>query len=230
MLLLLVKLRAKCFFYNKFFVKRFRFFISLFFVLTFLSLNVKAQPLVEIGIKGGETFYLGDRNSTLFNKWQWAMGGYFRWNITDRWATKAQVGYGMITSPMEQNYLDIAAHAEFNFFSDFGNWKSEKWTRYFTPYILAGVGVSTYAVENNRRKFAFNIPFGLGVKVKFAKIINVGLEWTMHKLFEDSFDYLKNPYEYPKTSAFSGKDCILFGTWPVFLWVDFSVPGKVLCE
>ena len=40
----------------------------------------------------------------------------------------------------------------------------------FTPYILAGVGVSTYAVENNRRKFAFNIPFGLGVKVKFAKI------------------------------------------------------------
>ncbi len=224
MLLLLVKLRAKCFFYNKFFVKRFRFFISLFFVLTFLSLNVKAQPLVEIGIKGGETFYLGDRNSTLFNKWQWAMGGYFRWNITDRWATKAQVGYGMITSPMEQNYLDIAAHAEFNFFSDFGNWKSEKWTRYFTPYILAGVGVSTYAVENNRRKFAFNIPFGLGVKVKFAKIINVGLEWTMHKLFEDSFDYLKNPYEYPKTSAFSGKDWLSMCT--LSLGFDIGDRGK----
>ncbi len=164
--------------------------IVFFAVFAFTS---NAQALFDVGIKGGTTYYLGDLNSTLFNKLQPVGGAYIRYNINSRWATKAQGVMGKITDPMSQKFIDVSLQQEFNFF-EYGLLKTGDFEYTFSPYICAGIGLTSF-ITNGDAIFSPNIPFGIGVKYKLFDRINIGLEWTMHKLFTDDFDGVDDPYQ-----------------------------------
>ncbi len=161
----------------------------------FFFINVQAQALWDIGVKGGSNFYLGDLNPTLFNNpLQPVFGGYVRGNINARWATKLQFMHGKITDPFDQTYNEISIQQEFNFF-EYGLKPYYELEYIFSPYICAGLGLSFFNTANGESIITPDLPFGVGVKYKPVKFLNLGLEWTMHKLFSDSFDSVDNPYE-----------------------------------
>ncbi len=164
--------------------------IVFFIVFSFTS---NAQALFDVGVKGGTTYYLGDLNSTIFNKFQPVGGGYIRYNINARWATKLQGTLGKISDPFNQRFVDISLQQEFNFF-EYGLMKTGEFEYTFSPYICVGIGFTNF-INDAGAIFSPNIPFGVGVKYKLFNRINVGLEWTMHKLFTDEFDLANDPYQ-----------------------------------
>ncbi len=173
----------------------------------------------EIGISGGTAFYLGDANlSTPFHRPGWSAGAFYRYNIDTRWAIKASVKYATVQgdtrdfgyvfpngpayASFERGFVDATATVEFNFF-DIGESKYHKAKYKATPYILVGIGLTTYSdfyASNNAYKC--NIPLGIGGKWRINKRWTLGIEWTIHKLFIDNFDVtnannqvLENPYQ-----------------------------------
>ncbi len=188
--------------------------LSLFFCFL-LAVSAQAQAIWEAGIKAGTNFYLGDRNSVLFDDVNPVFGAFVKVNANSRWATKVQFETGSIKTDFQQQYVDFSLQQEFSFF-EYGLLNSAKWTRFFSPYILCGVGLAFFN-EGNRAVFAPNIPFGFGVKYKVVDKVNIGLEWSMLKLFSDSFDQLSNPYN-NNESIWLNKDWISMATF--FVSVD----------
>lgn len=158
----------------------------------FVSVAVNAQARWELGLKGGTDFYLGDANATLFNKIQPTFGAFARWNTNYRWVTKLQGISGSIKKPFDQNFFEVSIQEEFNFF-EYGMMNSPSWTRLFSPYITLGIGLTTFNGARDEAVFCGSIPMGVGVKWKVFNKMNIGLEWTIHKLFSDKFDYMDNP-------------------------------------
>lgn len=192
------------------------------FILSLLTLNindVEAQAPWEVGVKGGESFYLGDANRTLFNDFALAGGAYVRYNWNPRWTSKIQIAYGTINSPIDNDYLTGDVQMEFNFFP-YGQMLSSIWSRFFTPYITAGLGLNSFDDRRGKMCYAVNIPFGIGVKCKIYNRINIGLEWTLHKMFNDKFDYLDNPYNYEQHSSVANKDWFSMAT--LFVGIDIG--------
>lgn len=188
--------------------------IVLLMLLTIGSVwSVKAQALWEIGGKAGESFYLGDRNRTLFNDIGPGIGGYFRCNWNPHWATKVQVDIARIGSPLKKNYVNADVQMEFNFF-EYGEMNSLIWSRYFTPYICGGIGLGAYNNDRKSLRYTVAFPFGVGIKCKIFRRYNIGVEWTMHKLCTDKFDLVDNPYRFEKRSSLINNDwysmCMLF--------------------
>lgn len=201
----------------------------LILVFVLLSINVGnafAAYNHELGLSGGTAFYLGDANhSTPFHRPGWSAGAFYRYNIDTRWAIKASVRYAVVqgdtrdfgyTFPNGQAYaefqrgfVDADATIEFNFF-DIGESKYYKARYKATPYILLGVGLTTYSdLYAGGNAYKFSIPFGIGGKWRINKRWTLGLEWTIHKLFIDNFDVtnannqvLENPYQVPKIGFF----------------------------
>jgi len=179
------------------------------FLLFILFSGSRAQAVWEIGVKGGTNFYLGDLNSTIFNGIQPLVGGFVRYNKNPRWDSKLQLVSAEIKTPIKQNYVDLSVQEEFNFF-EYGLLNSDSWTRFFSPYIFVGLGAVSFTDSNDKVVFAPNVPFGLGVKWKVFRRINIGLEWSLHKLFTDKFDYVDNPYN-ANASIFTNNDWYSMG-------------------
>lgn len=180
----------------------------------------------ELGLSGGTAFYLGDANhSTPFMRPGWSVGMLYRYNIDTRWAVKASIRYAVVqgdtrdfgyTFPNGQTYaefqrgfVDADATVEFNFF-DIGESKYYKARYQATPYIVLGVGLTTYAdLYSGGNAYKVSIPFGIGGKWRINRRWTLGLEWTIHKLFIDNFDVtnannkiLDNPYQVPNVGFF----------------------------
>ena len=156
----------------------------------------------EIGGAGGTAFYMGDANKTaLFKDARSALGAVFRNNINFRWAIKSNLYWGQVagsttdastsfpnglSTSFSRNFFDLGSQAEFNFFP-----YSDKFaymnTKRLSPYILVGLGF-TLAVGDEKAFATVNLPIGLGAKYKLANRLNLGCEFTMRKLFGDSFD------------------------------------------
>ena len=192
-------------------------------LLCFGTATTRAQALWEIGAKAGESFYLGDDNRTLFNDLALAVGVYGRYNWNARWASKVQIVYGKVSSPIDKHYLTGDVQMEFNFFP-YGQMNTGLWSRFFTPYICVGVGLNSFDDSRDKMHYAFNVPFGIGVKCKVLRRINVGLEWTMHKMFTDKFDDKDNPYDYADKSTFANMDWFSMAT--LFVGIDLGTRGK----
>lgn len=192
-------------------------------ILFILPTATHAQAIWDLGLKGGETFYLGDKNRTLFNDFGPAFGAYIRYNWNTRWVSKLQFVHGKINSPIDKSFNNADVQMEFNFFP-YGEMKSHVWSRYFTPYICAGVGLVTFDDKRDKMHYAVNIPFGVGVKCKVFNRINVGLEWTMHKMFNDNFDDMDNPNNFEKKSSFANKDW--FSIAMIYIGVDLGKRGR----
>ena len=176
----------------------------------------------ELGLSGGTTFYIGDANHiTPFNRPKWTAGAFYRYNIDTRWAVKLDVNYAVVEGDtrdfgyilpngqsyarFERGFADIHAAVEFNFF-DIGENSIYKSKFDATPYIMLGVGLCAYTdIYGGSSMYELSIPIGIGGKWKINKRLTLGIEWSIHKLFTDSFDVtnatneiLDNPTNAPK--------------------------------
>lgn len=159
--------------------------------------------------------YMGDVNkNSPFKGINPALGGVFRYNVNFRVALKADLMWGRVSgstdgldnvfpengqASFDRNFFELGGQFEFNFFA-YSDEYSYLNTKRFTPYVLAGMGV-TVAPGSGNTFAGLNIPLGIGVKYKLKKRINIGCEFSVRKLFGDSFDVtndgnamLDNPY------------------------------------
>ena len=163
---------------------------------------------LELGGMVGGSFYMGDANYTTPLKDMALAGGILaRYNINPRMAVKGNLAIGHIQgstigqdnkfpegaqSSFSRNVYELGAQYECHFFA-YGTGAGYKDSRRITPYLLGGVGL-TYAPKPSDHVFALNIPIGLGVKYKFAKRLNMGVEWTMRFTTSDRLDGINDPY------------------------------------
>ena len=210
---------------------------TILFTFIFSSKIYSQEYKYEIGGTIGTSSYMGDINKTnLFLNPGLSGGALFRYNMTFNWSVKFNLITGSVSGrsieakykfPFEKeavftrNYADLGAQIEFNFLP-----YSDKYTyigtRPYTPYVFAGTGV-TYA-NGNSKFIGLNIPFGVGVKYKLKNRLNIGLELSLRKLFDDDFDVtdkgtdwsLNSPYGI-KSSTLKNRDwyslTMLFLTW-----------------
>jgi len=191
----------------------------------------------EIGGMAGLSMYMGDANqSALLQGFNPAAGVVFRRNYNFRWALKTDLMMGRITgdtkntenifpnngqASFSRSFFRLGGQVEFNFlpYSDkFAYLNTSK----LAPYLLTGLGV-TVAPGKNQTFASVNLPLGLGIKYKIRNRINLGVEYSVNKLFSDSFDApdkegfnLDNPYKI-QSGSFKNKDwynTLLFSvTW-----------------
>ncbi|MCL1937981.1 MAG: DUF6089 family protein [Candidatus Azobacteroides sp.] len=180
----------------------------------------------EAGGMAGISMYMGDANQTsLLRGWNPSAGLIFRNNLNFRWAVKADLFLGRVSgdtknidnvfpdhaqTAFKRTFAELGGHMEFNFlpYSDkFAYLNTSK----ITPYIFSGLGL-TLATGENQTFLGIHFPLGIGVKYKMRNRLNLGVEWTVHKLFRDSFDApsseefnLNNPYHI-QSGLFKNKD------------------------
>jgi hypothetical protein len=131
----------------------------------------------------------------------------------------------------KRNFFKLGGQVEFNFLP-YSDKFAYLYTSRIAPYLLTGLGVIV-APGKNRTFAGLYFPLGLGVKYKIRNRINLGVEYTVNKMFRDSFDApdkegfnLDNPYRI-KSGLFKNKDwcnTLMFSvTW------DFG-PNDRKCE
>jgi len=162
------------------------------------------RHLCEFGLEGGCGYYMGDAASLPFQNVREAYGANFRYRFDQRWALQVKG----LAHRIAGNYLDemsksdkwenqlinLDVDAEFNFFR-FGAKSYDRRVKPITPYLLCGVGV---CLHDRGNQVAFYIPFGVGVKWKFAPRFNLQLMWQNNIFFTDKLeavDELNNPHD-----------------------------------
>ncbi|MCM1290550.1 MAG: porin family protein [Prevotella sp.] len=184
--------------------------IAIFSIATASNCSAQEDYRFDIGLGLGMTGYLGDANTANL----WKNPGFdgellFRYIVNPRWGLKTNLYVGTLRGnsaqmtnvmPSDINYkfsttfVELGEIAEFNFFN-FGMGESYRKLKRITPYIAAGLGFNYWKVDSYNG-FAFNIPFGIGVKYKLNRRVNLGLEFLMKKVFTDKLDgpQLDDPY------------------------------------
>ena len=186
------------------FLRKRIFFAAAILFVSLLPAAAQSSRL-EIGVMGGTNFYIGEKNKVPFDAFEPAFGGFFRVNFDPRWTLKTQVAVASLRHAIEQSYIDFSSRIEFHFYEYGRPSYAENKLYIFTPYIFAGFGFTSYESDYGQGSFTANFPFGLGVKLKLFRRMNIGLEWSMHKLFTDKFDYVDNPNQLKK-SVFYNND------------------------
>lgn len=155
----------------------------------------------DIGAGIGMSGYLGDANeSNLYKHPGFAASASFRYLVNTRWAFRALLSTAGISGstadwtnalPNQAVYdfrstlYDLSARAEFNFFN-YGIGESYKRLYRLTPYLSLGLGCTLSSGSGSSA--ALSIPMGVGVKFKIKPRLNLGLEFTMTKVFGDKVD------------------------------------------
>ena len=198
--------------------------IILFFIIC--TTAVAQEYKYEIGGGIGASMYMGDANSTTLTRgWNPSFDVVFRRNFNFRWALKSNLKIGKISGDTEntenvfpdfaqtsfsRSFYELGGQMEFNFlpYSDLFPYLN---TSRLSPYLFSGLGF-TFAPGNTDTFFGVNLPLGMGVKYKIRNRINLGLEFAVHKLFNDAFDapnkdgfHLDNPYNI-QSGLFKNKD------------------------
>ena len=156
----------------------------------------------DVGGGIGMTGYLGDANtSNLWSSPSWDMEILFRYIVNPRWALKTNFYTGGLSGDSSKmtnvfpdgntykfttNFYEFGEMAEFNFFN-YGMGESYRQLKRISPYITAGVGVTMWST-GGKSSGAFTLPFGIGVKYKPSRRLNLGLEFLMKKTFSDRLD------------------------------------------
>lgn len=194
--------------------------ISLIFI--FSEKLYSQEYKYEIGGAIGTSSYMGDVNKTnLFFNPGLSGGAIYRYNMTFNWAIKFNLMAGNVSGssiatgnkfPFEEvasftrNFLDLGTQIEFNFLP-----YSDKYayigTRSYTPYVFVGTGI-TFA-DGNNKFIGLNLPFGVGVKYKFKNRLNIGLELSLRKLFDDDFDVKDNSTNWSLDKPYGIKSSLL---------------------
>lgn len=203
--------------YYRFLRFLFRFYVHAFFcsILLFLSLPGFCQPGAEFGVIAGGGYYLGDYNPAKhFNETKTYLGGFYRYNLNDRFALRFNAGFSKIDvnnarlpdnagmsfpEGFQASVKDFSGVVEFNFRS-FMVSKVER-SSLWSPYIFTGVGF--LATEDGS---GVHIPLGLGVKFNVYRQISCGFEWSARKMFTDKLDGLSDPWGTGETNFIYNKD------------------------
>lgn len=196
-----------------------------------------AQYMGEIGPLGGVSYYNGDANSTTpFVENHPMVGGLFRAIFTTRSSLKLSFARAAVSgdtenfpnkfpqekqAEFERDFWDLGLHYELNFFK-FGPDSWDRTVRCHTPYILAGPGLAIYD-KGEKNQYAYNLTFGLGYKFKFADRFNVGVEWSMRKLFVDDFDVTNNSNKFLDDPYGVGHSSIKNNDWYSFAFLYLSM-------
>ncbi|MBO4724845.1 MAG: outer membrane beta-barrel protein [Bacteroidaceae bacterium] len=212
----------------------------LFVVLLLTCVNyVAAQEdgyLMEIGLGGGGSFYMGDANSRLYNNTNGVFSAMARYNVNPRFSLKADFAAAGISGSTEYSYGVLPGY-ELKFSRtvyDFGvqiewgfcGYGMEGWNgcHRLAPYGLLGIGL-TFAPEPVQNDFGANFPIGLGLRYKLSERVNVGLEWTMRFTTSDRLDVtqtystsLEDPFMI-KGKGIKNKDSYSF----TMLYVSFDI-------
>lgn len=171
------------------------------------AVMAQAQAQVEeykfdLGAGLGMSGYLGDANeSNLFKHPGVTANASFRYLINTRFAIRGMLGLSTLSGSTADwdNYLpegavydfkstvyDLGCRFEFNFFN-YGIGEGYKQLRRLSPYIAVGVG-GTLSSTGGDTFAAFNIPMAFGLKFKLKHRLNLGLEFSMTKVFGDKVD------------------------------------------
>lgn len=165
----------------------------------------------SLGASLGMTGYLGDTNETsLFGRPGFGGNISFRYLANTRWALHTLVNIASLsgsTSDMENvlpgvesfdfksTVYDLQCRYELNFFN-YGIGEGYKRLKRFTPYMAAGLGISM-ASNSSGTSAALSLPIAFGLKYKLKERLNLGVEFSMTKLFGDKADdaALADPYQ-----------------------------------
>lgn len=192
--------------------------------------------LMEIGLGGGGSFYMGDAGTELYNNTNGVFSVLARYNVNPRFSLKANLAAAGISGSTDNSYgvlpgdelsfsrtvYDMGVQVEWGFCG----YGMEGWngSHRLAPYGLLGLGL-TYAPKPVRNDFAANFPIGLGIRYKLSERVNVGLEWTMRFSTSDRLDVtqnygtsLENPFMI-KGKGIKNKDSYSF----TMLYVTFDV-------
>lgn len=176
---------------------------------------------MEVGIGVGMLSYEGDYNGGVFKCMRPSAALLYRYLFNPRSAIRASVDYGTLKSsssnvktvypePADEysfnnTVIDLNAIYEYNFWP-YGTGKDYRGAKRITPYVMAGVGL-TYAKTDDGSAVTANIPFGLGIKYKVARRVNINVEWVMHFSLSDKLDGMKDPYGISSSGPFKNTDC-----------------------
>ena len=218
---------------------RFIFKLPVLAVLMFCCTSAAAQDdgyLMEFGLGGGGSFYMGDVNSRLYSGTNGMASIIARYNINPRFSVKGNLAAAGISGDTEyadgaipgdrlkfsRTIYDLGFQVEWGFCGyGMANWSG---TSRIAPYGLLGIGM-TFAPEPAKNDFAANFPIGLGIRYKLSERVNLGLEWTMRFSTSDRLDVtdntgtsLENPFMI-KGQGIKNKDSYSF----TMLYVTFDV-------
>lgn len=193
-------------------------------VLALLPMIANAQPryIGELGLRGGISFYNGDINSSkVFRDVSPAAGAFLRFKANEFLSFKLDGGFanlkcdardytenampdvvvtdnsGIYPFAFDKRIMTFDAFIIWNFFK-YGFSSYDKDVKRHTPYAMLGPSVSM-AKEWSGNEWRMGLAFGAGYKFKLSQRVNIGVEFTMHKLFSDDldiseYDYLDDPY------------------------------------
>lgn len=166
-----------------------------------VSTAQEAAYRFDIGASLGMSGYLGDANtSNLYKNPGFAAGASFRYLANTRWAIKGMLTYAGLSGnsadmtnvyPGGETYkftskvYDLSGRVEFNFFN-YGIGETYRKLKRWSPYLSLGAGLTVASCQGTA--VAFNIPMSVGIKYKLRERINLGVEWTMTKAFNDNID------------------------------------------
>ncbi len=201
--------------------------LLLVLIITLVSFeNLNAQEYkYEIGGAIGTSFYIGDANRTKpFLNAHPSAGLIHRYNMNLNWALKSNFVVGAVSgdteysgntfpnnneSSFKRTFFDIGGQVEYNLFpysDEFGYLG----TRLYSPYLFTGLGLSMATGES--MFFNVNIPIGVGIKYKVRNKLNIGLEFSVRKLFGDNFDVTNNKDEWNLDAPFGIKSSVMKNT------------------
>lgn len=214
--------------------------LTLLSVILILSCSFSAAQddgyLMEMGLGGGGSFYMGDANSKLYNNTSGVFSVLARYNVNPRFSLKADLAAAGIYGSTVNSYGALPGdELEFSrTLYDFGvqiewgfcGYGMEGWNgnHRLAPYGLLGIG-ATFAPKPAKNDFAANFPVGLGLRYKLSERVNIGLEWTMRFSTSDRLDVtrtdgvsLQDPFMV-KGKGIKNKDSYSF----TMLFVTFDV-------
>lgn len=214
----------------------------------FYSLNINAQEYkYEIGGALGTSFYMGDANRTkAYMNAKPTLGVMHRYNISLNWALKSNIILGGVSgdtrdsknvfpngnnASFKRTFLELGTQIEYNFFP-YSDKFSYLDTRKYTPYIFTGIGVTMASGDN--LFFNANIPLGVGFKYKLKEKLNIGVEFSMRKLFGDNFDVTSKDDSWNLDAPFDIKSSIIknkdwYSLTLFFLSWEFGLKNDPCC-
>ena len=192
--------------------------------------------LMEIGLGGGGSFYMGDANTRLYRNTNGAASVIARYNFNPRLALKGNITAAGLSGKSEDSFGAIPGDEmkfsrtayDFGFQLEWGfcgyGMKNFNECHRLAPYGLLGIGM-TFVPEPAKNDFAANFPVGLGIRYKLSERVNLGLEWSMRFSTTDRLDVsaetstsLENPFLI-EGKGLKNKDSYSF----TMLYVTFDV-------
>lgn len=155
----------------------------------------------DFGAGLGMSGYAGDASSSVFKhpgfvgevaaryipNTRMAFRGVFSTlSLSGNTADMANVLPGGQQYSFKSQVYDLGVRYEFNFFS-YGIGETYKRLRRWSPYLTLGLGVTLATCDGNIA-VGPNLPMGAGIKYKLKERLNLGIEFTMTKVFNDHVD------------------------------------------